>query len=370
VISAANLKRISLVADKFFRKLSQEFEEGLLKDFLKNTKQTDEPEVDDYLDEMIEYDDTVEMLEDEEWSEDKAEDKLVEEVALPKETKPDTPRKYVKGQSSRKCELCGIVCSSTQRLRNHIRVRHQIVADSEKIPCKICGKKFKIQEYLDHHIKNQHTGAPQKPREKYPCSMCGKFLSSVPALKNHEERHTIELMSPEEMNKNIKKFVCDLCGLRFRLKSYVFNHIENVHIRTKYPCVLCPEGFYKKYEMKDHIRRYHTMETPYACDFKGCEKKFARKKNLKIHIVSGSVGLFRDLFTNFNFLQQRIHTGERPYACTYEFCEKRFMHFIDKKRHMISHTGIKPHNCHVCQRGFMRKNELKSHMRTHYTQIS
>lgn len=142
--------------------------------------------------------------------------------------------------------------------------------------------RFKIQEYLELHIRNQHSDNPIKQRQKNPCSICGKILSSLIALKNHEERHYLNLLPPEQ----VKKFFCDVCGQSFRMKSYLFNHMNNVHIRSKYSCNYCSRGFYKKQEMLDHVRQYHTMETPFQCDFEGCGKSFSRKKNHLIHMVS------------------------------------------------------------------------------------
>lgn len=142
--------------------------------------------------------------------------------------------------------------------------------------------RFKIQEYLELHIRNQHSDNQLKKRQQNPCSVCGKILSSLVALKNHEEKHFLD-QQPKEQSK---RFVCDVCGQGFRMKSYLFNHMHNVHIRGKYPCTFCTRGFYKKYEMMDHIRQHHTMETPFHCEFEGCTKSFSRKKNYMIHKVS------------------------------------------------------------------------------------
>ena len=139
--------------------------------------------------------------------------------------------------------------------------------------------------------RNQHTDNPMKHRQKVPCSICGKVLKSIVALKNHEDKHIADSLPESET----KKFSCDLCGMRFRLKCYVFNHMNNVHLRNKYPCEFCGKGFYKKYEKMEHVVRMHTNERPILCEFEGCGKTFARQKNYNIHKVS------TDNYANFLF---------------------------------------------------------------------
>lgn len=304
VHTATRLKRISLVADKFFRKQTRELEENNFADLKKTINleaKSDEPEnpgtpdqdcedYDDY--EIIEYD-TIEALEEEdiqEWpSESKDEDtsgKPLEESkpkTVPKQREPPRtylPRRMDGNRQVHQCH-CGIAFSSRHRLNNHVRVRHDVVPDNEMLPCEFCGKKFKIQEYLEHHVKNMHSENPAKNRERHPCSICGKILSSLTALRNHEDKHSLDTMTTEE----VKKIGCDLCGMKFRLKCYLFNHMHNAHIRQKYICTHCSKGFYKKHEMEDHVRQ-HTMETPFVCEFESCGKSFHRKKNLLVHRVS------------------------------------------------------------------------------------
>jgi uncharacterized Zn-finger protein len=181
------------------------------------------------------------------------------------------------------CLICNAKFVSARRLDLHLKVKHTQMSEEEKLECLTCNKKFKVQEYLELHIRNQHTDNPMKHRQPAPCSVCGKILKSGVALRNHENKHVIDAM-PEDL---VKKFSCDLCGMRFRLKSYVFNHMSNVHLRNKYPCTFpgCSKGFYKKYELNEHIVRFHTNERPILCEYEGCGKSFARQKNYQIHKV-------------------------------------------------------------------------------------
>ncbi|CAG9812299.1 unnamed protein product [Chironomus riparius] len=359
--SASRFKKISLVADSYFHKLLQPHEDQFLNQDNNETKEPEKIEeiqqdeevkdeeveievLDEYLDDIIEYDEFEEVpeaLKDDNTTEEYFLIPIESEIPQEKPKTPiDVKRRIVTGNKNIHECFCGAKFVSPHRLSNHIKVRHTEIPDEDKLTCLTCGKKFKIQEYLELHIRNQHTDNPMKHRQKVPCSICGKVLKSIVALKNHEDKHIADSLPESET----KKFSCDLCGMRFRLKCYVFNHMNNVHLRNKYPCEFCGKGFYKKYEKMEHVVRMHTNERPILCEYEGCGKTFARQKNYNIH--------------------KRIHTNERPFSC--EYCEKTFIHFIDKKRHVMTHTGERPYPCKSCPKAFMRRAELEVHSRSHF----
>jgi uncharacterized Zn-finger protein len=94
----------------------------------------------------------------------------------------------------------------------------------------------------------------------------------------------------------------------------------------------------------------HGCEKPHACEYDGCEKRFARKGSLKMH--------------------QLTHTGEMSYACDHEGCEKRFARNGSLTRHHRTHTGEKPYKCdhEGCGKHFSTSGGLKQHQRTHMGQ--
>lgn len=223
--------------------------------------------IEEYLDDMFEY----EIVTVEE-----------EQPKPPVMQPPKAPKSRKSSNRSVHTCFCGQSFPSQVRYSNHYKIKHTNVPDEEMLHCMMCGKKFKIQSYLEMHIRNVHTDNPMKHRQRVACSICGQILKSLTALKNHEEKHTLDLM-PE---KDVKKFQCDLCGMKFRMKSYVFNHINNAHLRTKYSCEYCQKGFYKRYELSEHVIRFHTHERPFICEYENCGKTFARQKNYAIHKVS------------------------------------------------------------------------------------
>jgi uncharacterized Zn-finger protein len=214
-----------------------------------------------------------------------------EEGAVTSEELIEDVKTRSRGQSSgtshkHKCEYCDSSYPNKKRLQNHIQVNHVQFSDADLLQCRMCGKRFKLQSYLETHIRNIHTDNPMNHRRHVKCSQCGKVLKSTIALRNHEALHTAHsIQMPDEV---FKRFQCDKCGLRFRLKSYIFNHIHNVHLKNKYKCDICQLGFYKRYELEDHYR-VHTNERPITCEFEGCGKTFARLKNYKIHQVRSAL---------------------------------------------------------------------------------
>lgn len=57
------------------------------------------------------------------------------------------------------------------------------------------------------------------------CTTCGKFCKNASALKTHEKIH-------QDKPKD-KKFQCDLCGDYFAFKSYIYRHMNYIHINEK-----------------------------------------------------------------------------------------------------------------------------------------
>ena len=61
-----------------------------------------------------------------------------------------------------------------------------------------------------------------------------------------------------------------------------------------------------------------------------------------------------------------IHTGEKPYEC--EICDTAFVRKGDLKRHIRLHTGEKRYKCGICAAYFVKIGDLKTHANSYRRQ--
>jgi general transcription factor IIIA len=84
------------------------------------------------------------------------------------------------------------------------------------------------------------------------------------------------------------------------------------------------------------------QDKPFACSWEGCDKRFAKRDQLKRHAVT--------------------HTSDKPHACTFEGCELRFKYPSALKKHMETHAE---QHCGFegCNATFMGAKELRQHIK-------
>lgn len=89
-------------------------------------------------------------------------------------------------------------------------------------------------------------------------------------------------------------------------------------------------------------RSIHDGEKRFNCQY--CGLKYTLKSSLQIHIRTKHLGL------------------AKKYHCN--VCGKT-INARGKLEHLRTHSGETPHKCPVCDRGFNRADNLKTHMKTH-----
>ena len=107
--------------------------------------------------------------------------------------------------------------------------------------CKVCDKPFKD---IDKHFDQDH------PKLLY-CDKCFLQLNSKTQKFNHICRSITS-------RKSMK---CIYCGKDMKKKSSLLNHIEHVHLKSKFACEICGTTFAHQYDHAIHICEGQTKES-------------------------------------------------------------------------------------------------------------
>ncbi|XP_030833220.1 histone-lysine N-methyltransferase PRDM9-like isoform X2 [Strongylocentrotus purpuratus] len=171
----------------------------------------------------------------------------------------------------------------------------------------------------------------QDPSLRFKCKYCPKRYTSVSCVKTHER----------EIHEGRGRYKCLYCPKQFVDRCRYEIHQQKHNVTDKlYKCTECPRSFASENALKNHHGE-HTGLKPFKCDV--CGKGFGRKELVKAHVG-------------------RVHSVvELKFPCS--FCNKRFAKQWDMKKHALRHTGIRPHECGICGKGFTAKHSLQLHVR-------
>lgn len=205
--------------------------------------------------------------------------------------------------------------TASKVLENVEVVEVQISQVDNLFRCNKCDRSFKLYYHLKQHLKT-HLGSLEKP---HVCSHCGKAYTREGALKQHISTFHFDA---EELAQNQKAQ-------------------KKVHV-----CEYCSKNFDHFGHFKEHLRK-HTGEKPYECP--DCHERFARNSTLKCHMTACQNGI-------------GAKKGRKKiYEC--QVCSSIFNIWDEFKDHLVSHTGVKPNHCTVCDMWFTHPKELKEHLK-------
>ncbi|KAK2837119.1 hypothetical protein Q5P01_014331 [Channa striata] len=205
--------------------------------------------------------------------------------------------------------------TASKVLENVEVVEVQISQVDNMFRCSKCDRSFKLYYHLKQHLKT-HLGSLDKP---HVCSHCGKAYTREGALKQHISTFHFEA---EELSRNHKPQ-------------------KKVHV-----CEYCKKHFDHFGHFKEHLRK-HTGEKPYECP--DCHERFARNSTLKCHMAACQNGA-------------GAKKGRKKlYEC--QVCSSVFNSWDQFKDHLVSHTGVKPNHCTMCDMWFTHPKDLKAHLK-------
>ncbi|KAM6216173.1 LOW QUALITY PROTEIN: zinc finger protein ZXDC [Rhynchocyon petersi] len=117
-----------------------------------------------------------------------------------------------------------------------------------------------------------------------------------------------------------------------------------------YPCPepQCAQAFARKHQLKVHLLTHGDSQgrRPFKCPLDGCGWAFTTSYKLKRHLQS--------------------HDKLRPFSCPVGACGKKFTTIYNLKAHMKGHEQENLFKCEVCAERFPTHAKLSSHQRSHF----
>ena len=194
------------------------------------------------------------------------------------------------------CDRCGEFFSRRQQYNLHIKTH-------DDYACTLCTKAFSSKKRLSVHKVKEHPskgerkagkGASTNPSQAKPNEQKVEELGGTKPLKSfkcgfcvYENKNYKKVMRHERRHKNLRKFVCELCGNAFNTEYTLKEHTAYVHSdERKFKCFKCDKSFKAKNALIRH-EQVHTEQRQFRCH---CGKSYKRQSHLNRHFSASSHG--------------------------------------------------------------------------------
>lgn len=272
---------------------------------------------------------------------------------------------------------------------------HEVVAVKTEVNVESLDVKAEVDH--DSSLTNRNASSDERPtiaitkstssedggKEKkskrlvslYECFACHKTYKSIKTVRKHSKncRRQTEFQSKladGSYHKNMNnEFVCDLCDLCFKSRNAVYSHIRK-HVGQKFLCNICGKCLSDRNNLTKHHKTVHLKEKNYQCPIPSCQKRYDSSYRLRIHQNSHeNIRQFACPLCPLKFLtssslsrhKQTVHKQGKLHECN--VCFRKFNVAYNMRAHMVTHTGIRPHNCQYCKADFQRKHKLVTHLK-------
>lgn len=207
------------------------------------------------------------------------------------------------------------------------------------------GESGEITEVIESDTQQNH---------EFECCLCDKRFTDTNSFEIHMNQDHVTIIEDNINHCNkfkMFKFSCPFCKKGFRRKISIDKHLRDKNFieklsskrwRKPIQCETCGKIFSDKFEMSSHFARVHETNKPNKCE--KCGKSFATQKLLNRHNISH---------------------GPKNHMC--QVCEKTFLQKSQLESHMETHQQVKKYKCEICPKTFSHKRVLAAHILQHST---
>eukprot|EP00730_Choanoeca_flexa_P017279 TRINITY_DN8299_c0_g2_i5.p2 TRINITY_DN8299_c0_g2~~TRINITY_DN8299_c0_g2_i5.p2 ORF type:complete len:305 (+),score=0.76 TRINITY_DN8299_c0_g2_i5:117-1031(+) len=104
----------------------------------------------------------------------------------------------------------------------------------------------------------------------------------------------------------------------------------------------CGKSFTQKRNLRRHEKLHDQNRERFYCQMGGCPASFSRRSDLRVH--------------------ERSHSKVIELCCSFNGCTRTFSRSSDLLAHERRHRNDRPHICGICDKGFGRPCDLRTHM--------
>jgi len=259
------------------------------------------------------------------------------------------------------CCYCGRVCKHAGSLHKHI-LRHIQPSQSKRssFSCKLCGQRFFRKQGLNRHFKNVHSPSLAVHIPVATSESSAVRCDSAVASSTSMETDTVCLDSSPDDHDG------DQSGSS---EASLHHHIQDNEtaslskdkvppLKSDQELLACPEcgsAFFWRSNVMRHIREQHRgIKTSYAsCEEKHlqcnkCGRRFSRLSHLRVHLQA------------HENVEKSGGVRSEPLLCSQcgrKMSSARLLHI-----HMLRHSGVRPHQCKLCDKSFFVIGQLNAHL--------